>query len=478
MANRSCHSFPTMIVLPGFGRIRQSRNAEVAKKRSRDWVLWAPDTGHFRASEGGVGLIGWQVNRGWAANPDFYDAEQLRYVLEDSRHEILQRVLKEARPAREIVADLVARGEMEKPPTLAEFLHGVPEITLEGFEDRETAPTDLVTLTATAHPTAPDVGLTRMEFFINGSRIHENDLPYPLQKLPDGRIRQKFPADLLQGTNEVRAVAFNERGVASFPATLRIKYAGTQATSRLWVLGVGLEDYQNIGYRLPWCVDDVKEMNAALRERGRGIFASHHYFLLPNEDATRPKIEAQFAELATQVKKQDVFVFLFAGHGALNEEGEYHLVPYDVVKLTDEEGERQLREKGLSKTRLEILAARIPAHKKVMLLDSCHSGAMARGPAEEVAIKHLSLSTGMAILASSGADQLARADEEKGHGYFTLAFLEGLRDGKAANAFGYVTVNSLKDYIWARLPQLTNDRQYPKSFGEGNFPLGIVRPGE
>ncbi|MDF1737868.1 MAG: redoxin domain-containing protein [Verrucomicrobiales bacterium] len=111
---------PLLALFPHNPRDQESK---IENQDSRDWVLWAPDTGHFRSSPDGERLIGWQLNRGKDANPDFHSGDPLQSEMRD-QHGILQRVLKEARPAREILADLVTKGEMARPRPLSEILSG------------------------------------------------------------------------------------------------------------------------------------------------------------------------------------------------------------------------------------------------------------------------------------------------------------------------------------------------------------------
>jgi len=302
-----------------------------------------------------------------------------------------------------------------------------------------------------------------------------------LRRGPDGTATQLFQVRLLRGKNEVTAVAYNQRGVASYPARTRQVYDGPKATSDLWVFGVGLETYSNPAYNLAWCLNDVKASGEAIGSRGEGIFDEEHFELLPDAEATRPGIEAKFKELSAKVKPEDTFVFVYAGHGALSEEGRFHLVPYDVTRVVNED---QLRDKAIPADVLQRLLSDVPAQKQLMLLDACHSGAVTaqfRGAAEEVAIAQLSRATGVAILASSSADQFSRGDDDLEHGYFTWTFLEGLRDGKAdGNKDGKVTVKELDAWVNDRLPALTVERgkppQYPQGYYKGaDFPLGTVR---
>ncbi len=448
----------------------------------KDWVCWSPE-GYFRASPDGEQLIGWMVNRP-QGNPDFYSAEQLFELFYDE-HNILRRVLEEARPASEIVAQLVAAGEMSPPPSLEDALYGVPEVRFANVDDLTTANTQWIEVAIEASPTATDVAVARIELTNNGKAVPPSG---PI--LSHGGVpTQKFALQLVDGRNELRAVAYSDRRTASYPATTRLRFDGVKATSNLWVFGVGLENYLNPNYKLSYCVSDVEQSAEALKQRGSEIFAEEYFEFLPNEQVTREALEAKFAELAGKVQPTDTFVFIYAGHGTMSEataerEAEFHLVPYDVTRLYGDQSEL---EKALPASLLAQLLSQIPAQKQVMLLDACHSGdftrimASVRGAAEEKAIAQLSRSTGTAVLASSGAEQFSRGHPSLEHGFFSYVFLQGLREGKAdSNDDGRVTIHELNTYLNDTLPALTEEYgvppQYPQSYYRGaDFPLGVLR---
>jgi len=451
----------------------------------QDFIAWTPE-GYYKASPDGERLIGWHVNRALGENPDFYSADQLFELFSDENG-ILQQVLKESRTATEIVNDLVLAGEMQRPPSVEEALYGVPEVQfLKGPADLTASSTEWIDVTIAAVPTADDVGVRRIELTNNGKRVAESGPLLERQGVPT----QKFSVRLAKGRNELRAVAYSDRRTASFPAVTRVRFDGVRATSDLWVFGVGLEEYQNPKYKLSFCRKDVEETANALKTRGASIFDDEYFVFLPDSEATRLTIEDKFKELATQVKPEDTFVFIYAGHGTMSEatadrEAEFFLVPYDVTRLYGDD--EQLMEKALPARGLVELLSEVPAQKQVMVLDACHSGAItsvmamaARGAAEEKAIAQLSRATGTAVLASSGAEQFSRGHPELEHGFFSYAFLKGLKDGEAdANEDGSITINELNQYLNDRVPELTVEYgkppQYPQSYYRGaDFPIGFI----
>ncbi len=60
---------------------------------TRRWVAWTP-TGYYMASAGGEDLIGWQVNRGWEQQADFFPASRFRDRF--NRPDIVRLVLEDA----------------------------------------------------------------------------------------------------------------------------------------------------------------------------------------------------------------------------------------------------------------------------------------------------------------------------------------------------------------------------------------------
>jgi len=94
----------------------------------------------------------------------------------------------------------------------------------------------------------------------------------------------------------------------------------------------------------------------------------------------------------------------------------------------------------------------------VVFLDACHSAAAGkdrRGSPREVAFKNFKEGTGSWLLASSAKDQVSRGHEALGHGFFSYAMIEGIRDGKAAGGDRLITVLELAQYATETVPVLS-----------------------
>ena len=115
-----------------------------------------------------------------------------------------------------------------------------------------------------------------------------------------------------------------------------------------------------------------------------------------------------------------------------------------------------------------------PAKNKVIILDSCHSGAPAPTRSRAVA----EIKEGVTILTASTAEQYAM--ETGGRGVFTGLFVDAL-NGAAANLVGDVTPGSVYAHIdqslgpWAQRPVFKTNIKKFVSLREADAPIELVK---
>lgn len=321
---------------------------------------------------------------------------------------------------------------------------------------------------------------------------------YQNGKLLDGVARQlvqdkrantrTFEVSLLPGVNTFRATAFNSDRTEAVPDEIRIELKAVEASANLYILAVGLNEYKNTRYNLNYGNADAQAFADAVEKRGKNIFKEISKKVMFDADASHIGIKTAFNDIIKKARPQDVFVFFYAGHGAMSEgtaktAADFYLVPYDVVSIFGDTG--NLVAKGIAATDLREMSRKIKALKQLIVIDACQSGgavetfAMVRGPAEEKAIQQLARSAGVTVLASAGQQQVATEFKKLGHGVFTYTLLKGLNgeaDGSPMD--GKVTISELKAYLDDQVPELTKlhrgKSQYPNSFTRGqDFPIGI-----
>jgi uncharacterized caspase-like protein len=244
---------------------------------------------------------------------------------------------------------------------------------------------------------------------------------------------------------------------------------------------VGIQEFENPALHLKFPVADATSIAQILQAKAAPLFDKVHVELLTTPGATNKEaLLAAFARYDS-IGADDVFVFYVASHGTIKGEDlgsqQYFLIPSNVGLLSVE----ALRHDALNQTELKRAIASIPATKKLVLLDTCQSGALgevlaARGLAEDDAVKILSGAVGSYVLAASTSQQFALEGTQEGHGLFTWVLLQGL-DGKAdARNLGYVNTGDLAGYVETEVPKvaerLYNAKQFPNSYKAGrDFPV-------
>ncbi len=132
---------------------------------------------------------------------------------------------------------------------------------------------------------------------------------------------------------------------------------------------VGIDEYSFAP--LAGCVNDVRAMERLL---ARNTDGSPNFdvraLTAPQGTVTRAILREHVEQLLE--KPADVALFYFSGHGTVNNLGGY-LVTQDAAKYDE----------GVALTEVLTTINRSPVHEVVVLLDSCHSGALGSLPAIE-----------------------------------------------------------------------------------------------
>jgi hypothetical protein len=276
----------------------------------------------------------------------------------------------------------------------------------------------------------------------------------------EGKITHyRFPVALLPGGNriEVRA-ATADGGRESEPAVTTIAFDGKLPQPELYVLAVGINRYaKDSGIsNLDYCVPDARAVAGLFQQRSGKLFKAVHVTALYDEQATKEGILKAVEALAGKARAQDALVLYAASHGiALGQR--FYLIPHDfrlaeggpVAERPKEEmaaltlrgyrgasdaREAAVRARGLAIDELGEALAAVPALKRVLIFDTCHSGSAValagrgRNPfAFRGAMERFSRAQGVYSLAATPADELAAESKELGHSILTYALLAGLQ---------------------------------------------------
>lgn len=157
-----------------------------------------------------------------------------------------------------------------------------------------------------------------------------------------------------------RATLLLAAGVAALAGPVR-------ASDQAVVVGINL--YPKVGdddANLKGCVPDAKRVETLVRKLGFNVTR------LLDDQASKQGILQAIGKAAGQLKTGDRFLFYYAGHGTKHTDNKGALVPNDATTS-------EASDLGAEELRQALQPARAVSRSCSVILDSCFSGAMARG---------------------------------------------------------------------------------------------------
>lgn len=284
---------------------------------------------------------------------------------------------------------------------------------------------------------------------------------------------------LSSGANNIEIYATDPEGRSSNRFPLHIISSAAQERERLYFVGIGINRFLDSDYNLRWSVKDIRDLAEGLKKQhGEEIVID----TLFNRNVTYEKVKA----LKTRLRQSDVddkVIVAYSGHGLLNKNYDYFLSAYDV-NFTDPE------QNGLPYELLEGLLDSIPARRKLLLIDACHSGEVDKEELrkigqvqfeldstkkggvlvvegnEKIGMKSsfelmqelfvdLSRSTGATVISAAAGTQFALERADLKNGVFSYSILEAMQ------THATMPVSRLKGIVSSRVRELTKGLQKP-----------------
>jgi len=316
-----------------------------------------------------------------------------------------------------------------------------------------------------------------------------NEVPVYGQRGISIRKRQRNDFDttitirLSQGENKIETSITNANGTESYRIPLQVKYipAVMQAV-KIHFIGIGIDHFADDKYNLQYSAKDIRDLADKLKEKyGANIIID----TLFNQNVTVKNVKA-LKEKLQKTNENDKVIIAYSGHGMLSKEYDYYLSTYSVNFEKPEQN-------GLSYDELENLLDSIPARKKLMLIDACHSGEVDKedlitlNASSDSLIKGLKpvaykkdgrlglknsfelmqslfvnvgKSTGATIISAAAGTQFALERNDLKNGVFTYSILE------AMNKYPTLKISELKTIVGKRVEELTKGLQKPTSRNE------------
>lgn len=219
-------------------------------------------------------------------------------------------------------------------------------------------------------------------------------------------------------------------------------------SERRTALLIACDDFVDPKYkRLSAPVTDARAFAKLLSDPEIGQFSVE---LLENEQ--RDVISDRLEEFFENSRLNDVLLLYFAGHGDLDDRGNF----YFVAKNT--KGDR-LRGSGIADRFIHETMVRSLSKRQILILDCCYSGAfpkdwISRSDAS-VGIKQKLTGEGRIVLTASDALEFAYEKRESSgevKSLFTSRLIEGMEGGQAdLDGDGFIDVDELYNYIEERI---------------------------
>lgn len=435
------------------------------------WIIWNTD-GYFDCSNGAEGLIGWHINQGKTAIPQYFPVGQ--FYEEYFKPNLAAKILagEEFKTSKQkSISD-----SFTLPPL-------VQILSPTNSSSQSNSKQDVV-----VRVTDQGGGIDEIRLYLNDKLIEGTQRGFkPVAK--EGTSETKtFTITLVDGINRIRATALNAQRTESLPHEIEISFkAPTLVKPNMYIMAIGINEYLNPRYNLNYAKNDANAFVNVLQKGASDIFEKITLLTIYDSQATRNGIIGEIQKVIQQARPEDVFVFYYAGHGVMSsgstsEKPDFYLVPHNVTKMY--EADDELKAKGISAREIGEFSKSIRSQKQLFILDACQSGGAVqsfamRGAAEEKAIAQLSRSTGTYFIAASGTEQFATEVATLGHGIFTYSIIEALK-GACKSSDGRLTVNLLKGCVEDMVPELSKKHkgvpQFPTGYGFGqDFPIVIVR---
>lgn len=371
-----------------------------------DWLAVTPE-GLFDGTAAGREMVAFRVGGGLDVHPvdRFYNTF--------ARPGLLDELLSGQRPLPDIDANKLAK---QSPPLMAIVSPTQPVVTVADNE-----------IEVTLDVTEQGGGLKGPFVRLNGQRMNLQ----PEKVSSSGKTtRYKFRVPLADAENRIRFEASDSNeSWESEPVKLSAINEGKVARPDLYVLCVGINEYQDPKMNLTLARNDATAMAKLFRDRASKLFANVHIETLVDTQATKTAIQEQLTKkLAAKVRPQDVFILHISGHGSTLGD-RYYFLPHEFQNSRPTV-EESVREHGIPGDVLGDWLGSVKSTKRIMIFDTCNSGGVLKQVAGrrnafgfDSAIQRLSRAQGCFVLAAAPATVDAREVSKLGHGILTYALL-------------------------------------------------------
>lgn len=331
--------------------------------------------------------------------------------------------------------------------------------------------------------------IQQINVFVNDVPIFGEKGFQPSKKVKS--IKKEFVIPLMENSNRIQFSCVNSNGAESLYETVDIIREGGNEKHDLYIVSIGVSNYKDDRFNLTYPTKDAKDVVEKLLETSENYKNVHSKLLLDDEVTS-----VNFEELDLFFKEcshEDLAIIFIAGHGVLDANFDYYYGTHDMDFSHPED-------LGLAYDKIHGLLNSIKAYRKLLIMDTCHSGELDKeeieeGPAPELIegdIQFRSAGAGVAkksgmgfdnsislvqdifsdtrkgsgatVISSAGGAEYALESDQWKNGLFTYALLSGLSNyQKVGNGDPLILVSEIRAYVYKRVEELSKGKQIPSS---------------
>ena len=297
---------------------------------------------------------------------------------------------------------------------------------------------------------------------------------------------------LASGQNWIEVTPVDSNGISGDAFRFRTIYKGNYP-SDLFIVALGVSDYDDPDLKLQYAAKDAKDIAAAFEKYGTG---RKHLLVLTDKEVKDKSVLEKVKIFLSAASLEDRIVFYVAGHGMLDDQLNYYYAPsgFNIDRIG---------ETGIPMDDLLACIQSSKARKRLLLLDTCHSGVLGEEGEEKLAMSGVQLPhgvraiqhRGMKVRKATGAlntkqkkryieDLFSRGDTQRGiniiagsagaeyalesgawkNGVFTASVIQALSGAgttKDANSDGYFSVAEVLKSVIQSVNKQTGGQQKP-----------------
>ncbi|WP_164849939.1 caspase family protein [Mucilaginibacter limnophilus] len=324
--------------------------------------------------------------------------------------------------------------------------------------------------------------------------ISVNDVPvYGIKgfRIPGNNLStytNEIEVKLMSGINRISYSVYNSTGSQSLKENIEVIHEPTTPVKpKVYFAGIGVSAYKDTRMNLKYADKDIRDISDMVKAR----YPDADVINLLNTDATVANIKL-LKQKFMQTGVDDIIIISVSGHGLLNASGDFFYAAYET-NFTNPDVT------ALAYKDIEWLLDGVPARKKLVMIDACHSGESdkinqsettmlaanvkstltpgAKGFGKTVTkqtgvqnsfslmqnlFMDLNEGSGAVVISAAAGDSFALESPQWNNGVFTYSVISGLKNREADRDNNKtISLSELRQYVYEKVSKETGGRQQP-----------------